>query len=207
MRLNDRKKSFCIRNHLGPSCSSSLAYWAKVSTIHREEACLCQIISYSRCGEAWASGGQAAPPEIWEYGLSHTHVQPFLPISPAHRLAGVTRNGEEYSHLSGTSGWSLALEFLLWAKDTESLKELTSSGRGRPISHCSIPSWLPDPDVWCSPGDLLRSWVSKMRSHLLRRQREWDQGRKMTETYWNIQTRSGEGILVQFKTLEWDLVS
>lgn len=124
VRLDGREKSFCIRNHLGPSFSSSLLYWAKVSIIHREEACLCQIVSYFRYGEALASGRQAAPPETPEYGLSHTHVQPFLSNSPAHRLAGVTKNGEEYTHLSGTSDWSLGLEFLLWAKDTESLKEL-----------------------------------------------------------------------------------
>ena len=68
----------------------------------------------------WRSGSPTRDPRVWPE--PHTAILTHL---PAHRLAGVTRDGEKYTYLSGTSGWSLGLEFLLWAKDTEPLKELT----------------------------------------------------------------------------------
>ena len=80
------------------------------------------ILQVWRSMGIWRSGSPTRDLRVWPE--PHTCAA-ILTLLPAHRLAGVTRDGEEYTHLSGTSGWSLGLEFLLWAKDTEPLKELT----------------------------------------------------------------------------------
>lgn len=109
-----RESLFCIRDHLGPSCFLSPPNWANVGTSHRGEA------SYSQLWRRMGIGRAGSPTREPRAQIEpRTCTNPSWPSFPAHKLAGVTRNGEGV-YMSMWYFWPEfgVGQFLLWAKDT-----------------------------------------------------------------------------------------